>query len=290
MVFFALTDPCSIHQYISGDNETVTHGDFSYFSFPTNTTPDGSTNRLCDRILHDLVIPTIQVLGTPQATVEWATKPFPQIFVIANAILFLVFFKKYYDPMCICVVVANVVALTADLVIIPDSLFLIGLAIFLVMHFVYITAFSLPSIFLPWTEKDKVPLGPIFLIPVIIVCLPVFIWLMYSMITEGQSGVMVAAVGVYGLTEICCLWRVLARIRYPYESHIAQGIAFVGMLMFVSSDVVLAVDRFYVEVYLRSVWVLGLYWLANNTLVFSMMIPWGTELDEKDPYFEMQAQ
>jgi len=180
--------------------------------------------------------------------------------------------------MQICILVANIIAVTADLIIIqnPIEFFVSGLAVFLLAHVMYITAFSVPST----PNKDQIPAQPIRIIPILVITLPIFIWLLYSMIVKKKPDYLVVAVAIYGATETMSLWRIFARFGYPTEKLIAQVVAFVGMLSFVISDVILATNKFIVPVFAQQIWILGLYWLGNALIVFSMMVPWGKEEEE----------
>jgi len=180
--------------------------------------------------------------------------------------------------MQICILVANIIAVTADLILIEnnDGFFEGGLGVFLLAHVMYITAFSVSST----TKKEQIPAQPIRILPILVITLPIFIWILYSMIIKHISVVLVIAVAIYGATETMSLWRIFARFGYPTEKLIAQVVAFVGMLSFVISDVILATNKFIVPVFAQQIWILGLYWLGNFLIVFSMMVPWGKEEEE----------
>jgi len=276
MIFFATTDPCAADNYTSGLNETVTEQFYTYDSFSERNQTIGLSH--CNMALQSKVDSTVMIFGLARSTVEWITKPIPQAFIIFNAILFFVFFKHYKNPTQICILIANILGVTGDLLIIPSSFFLGGFAVFAFVHIAYIVGFSLPSKS-PW---EKVPLNLIFLLPVLVLTLPPFIWLLYSMVINEVSVSWVVSVAIYGALEISSIWRVLARIGYPAENFISHVVALLGIVLFVASDLVLATDSFLVVVYLARVWVLGLYWLSNTLIVFSMMVPWGDSVGDDE--------
>ena len=125
---------------------------------------------------------------------------------------------------------------------------------FLLSHVMKIIAFSLPikaCPAVPWHFKR---------IWFFIILLAIPAILASKMILSHQNPVLVVGVVIYSLVILAMGWRAYARIGYPAESSVSQWLAFIGALIFISSDSVLSYNKFYGTIPYSEFIVLNTYW------------------------------
>ncbi len=172
----------------------------------------------------------------------------------------------------IFVTLAVAFGLAGDMVLIHDSssiYFVIGLALFLVGHVFYTTAFSIS----PQRDQPRVRPRWLRLIPIALTALPVFVYVLVFWAQNGKSAALLVAAVVYGLVSLSVIWRSLARIGSRYESGPAEVVGFIGTVFFVASDSMLAYSNVG-TLPIRNILVLSTYWLAQLLIVLAYMIPW----------------
>lgn len=148
------------------------------------------------------------------------------------------------------------------LMIKPTSqiLFISGLVSFLVAHLLYIRAYRLTS--LPITQG-------IFrkswwlLIPFVVF----EIALLYLL----SPNLMDLAIPVSVYATVLLLMAVYALNRYGVVPEISFRAVFIGALVFVVSDSLIAINKFYQPVPLARVWIMGTYCLSQWLIVWGLM-------------------
>jgi len=175
----------------------------------------------------------------------------------------------------ILTIVGLVFAVIGDYVIIPAGVvyFIVGTASFLVCHVFHIAAATVtPSL----TDK-KVEIKPLRAIPVAVVFLPPLIALIVQMVIKSISFVYIISVVVYSAISFSSIWRQAARIDYSpvstTEKIQPQIAAFLGLVLFGISDLILAFDGFTnpLPLGIRDFLVFGTYWVGQALLMFGMM-------------------
>ncbi len=132
------------------------------------------------------------------------------------------------------IVVGLVFSLSGDVFLMlpeePRSFFIPGLVVFLIAHLFYIVAFSLG---VPWTASD-LPLAIPFLI--FGVGCAAYLW--------KHLGPMKAPVAAYIVVILVMGWRSAVRIGEPDIATAGAVLGCVGAVLFIVSDLILAINRF----------------------------------------------
>ena len=159
---------------------------------------------------------------------------------------------------------ALVASLAGDVFLMLDNLFVPGLAAFLLAHLAYIAAFRQG---IAWAGLRTV--WP--LLGLVGVAAYTLLW------TSGLPAGLRGPVAIYIVAIITMAGTAFDRAAHR-RTRASQMVA-LGALLFVASDLCLAINRFVVPVPLASVWVLGTYFAAQCLIVMG----WLRDLDEPAP-------
>jgi len=197
---------------------------------------------------------------------EWMTKPLPMVLIIGISTSHI--FRYGMNRFRGLVLTALVLSLIADVILIPedDIYFLSGLGVFLLAHVFYIIAFSVsPQRGAPFVSLNLKRGLPFFVMLAIVPTI-----LAFEMLEKGHPKELVLAVIVYSGVLSSMGWRTAARVGYPNETFSSQITALIGVLFFMISDLLLAVNRFHTKIYLSQLWVLPTYWIAQTLIAISL--------------------
>ncbi len=136
----------------------------------------------------------------------------------------------------------------------PKILFLAGLSFFLVAHLCYIAAFS----------QGDVALKPLRLVP-----FAIFAITMVYLLTPNL-GPMLVPVFIYITVISTMVWRAAARVGHGGENLTAQWWGLVGALSFMSSDGMIAWERFMSGVPHERYAIMTTYWLGQMGIALSV--------------------
>jgi len=210
---------------------------------------------------------------------EYITKPLPMVLLIGTTFSCIVHYG--FNRFRGLILTAFVLSLIADIVLIPDGdiYFLGGLGIFLLAHVFYIIAFSVS----PNSNSPHVQLNFKRAVPFILMFLVVPPVLAFEMLKHGHPIEMIVAVVIYSGVLGSMGWRTAARIGYPSETLSSQVVALVGVIFFMCSDLLLAVNRFHTKIPLSQVWILPTYWIAQTLIAISLQrTTWAKEKKDKE--------
>eukprot|EP01006_Ploeotia_vitrea_P067261 TRINITY_DN96791_c0_g1_i1.p1 TRINITY_DN96791_c0_g1~~TRINITY_DN96791_c0_g1_i1.p1 ORF type:complete len:279 (+),score=34.35 TRINITY_DN96791_c0_g1_i1:82-918(+) len=210
------------------------------------------------------------VIGVKEAgwKIDLIIKPIPVVIYATYIILHLVRSGKSHTPLL--VLLALTLQIAADEFLALDEewepAFIIGLAFFLVGHIVNALAFS-------FSPKKGIPipkLHPCRLLPFIVVGIAAFV--VIAFVGDSLSTVEWIAIPVYILAIATAGWRASARIGYTHDTRFSQRVRLLGYLLYISSDIILAVDKFSVKIeckWLRTLLVFSTYYTANALITIS---------------------
>eukprot|EP01114_Cavostelium_apophysatum_P016902 TRINITY_DN4902_c0_g1_i1.p1 TRINITY_DN4902_c0_g1~~TRINITY_DN4902_c0_g1_i1.p1 ORF type:complete len:296 (+),score=27.86 TRINITY_DN4902_c0_g1_i1:195-1082(+) len=197
---------------------------------------------------------------------EYATKPLPMMLLIGTAVSHILYYGM--NRFRGLILTAFILSLIADVVLIPDGdlFFLGGLAVFLFAHVFYIIAFSVsPTAGSPSVAVNFSRGLPFFLLFCIV---PPF--LAVEMARKGHPLEIIVGVVIYSFVLSTMGWRTAARVGYPSETTWSQKVALIGVIFFICSDFMLAINRFVASIPLCQIWILGTYWTAQTLIAISL--------------------
>ena len=184
-------------------------------------------------------------------TLRYITKPLTTLLIIILAFLQQ---PTGYDLFSYLIIAGLIFSLFGDIfLMLPTDKFIQGLAAFLVAHIFYIIAFS--SGFGPYFEIG-------YLIPAVIYAI-IFLWVILP-----KTGSMKLPVIIYSLVLLVFMWQ--ATGRYYYLAETSALYVFMGAVLFVISDSVLAYARFVKDFRLSQLIILSTYWGAQLCFVLSI--------------------
>jgi len=184
-------------------------------------------------------------------TLKYITKPLTTILIIALAIVQQ---SEGFDLYGYLILAGFIFSLIGDIfLMLPTDKFIQGLAAFLVAHIFYIIAFS--SGFGPYFEIG-------YLIPAVIYAV-IFLWVILP-----KTGSMKLPVLIYALVLLVFMWQ--ATGRYYYLAETSALYVFIGAVLFVISDSILAYARFVKNFRLSQLIILLTYWGAQICFALSI--------------------
>jgi len=197
---------------------------------------------------------------------EYATKPLPMLLLIGTAMSHILYYGV--NRLKALILTAFVLSLIADVVLIPDGelFFLGGLAVFLLAHVFYIIAFTIA----PIGGGEVASLNLKRALPFLLLFMIIPPLLVTELVAKGHPFEIIVGVVVYSFILSSMGWRSAARVGYPSETLSSQMVAFVGVMFFICSDFLLAINRFHTKIPLAQVWVLPTYWIAQTLIAISL--------------------
>ncbi|MBN2614269.1 MAG: lysoplasmalogenase [Bacteroidales bacterium] len=178
-------------------------------------------------------------------------KPATTILVIVLALMQPVYIPETYR---ILILAGLVFSLIGDvMLVLPKEQFIPGLVSFFIAHILFIVAFSLDFGF-QWEW--------IFFIIVLVVMSP-YLWILFRNTKE-----MTFPVVAYALVLLVLLWQTLARFWFYADSR--STYIFLGTLLFVFSDSVLAYNKFVKKILPAELLFMVTYWSA--LILFALSI------------------
>lgn len=184
-------------------------------------------------------------------TLKYTFKPLTTILIIALAFLQK---PEGFDSYGYLIITGLVFSLIGDIyLMLPTDKFIHGLASFLIAHIFYIVAFS--SGFGPFLDFE-------YLIPAAIYTL-VFLWVILP-----KTGSMKLPVIIYAIVLMIFMWQ--ATGRYYYLAQTSAFYVFIGAILFVISDSILAYARFVKSFKLSQLLIHTTYWGAQIAIALSI--------------------
>ena len=152
-------------------------------------------------------------------------KPLTMVFIILIAILKTKAYPAFY---AFSIIAGLVFSMAGDiLLMLPSDQFILGLVSFLIAHLFYISAF---------TYRSKIRHAPWTLIPFVIYGILIYV------ILSPYLGAMKLPVAAYIVVILVMGWR--AWERWSQTSEKSALLAFIGAVLFIISDSILALNRF----------------------------------------------
>jgi len=178
-------------------------------------------------------------------------KPLTTILVIVLALLQPVYIHENYRYL---ILAGLIFSLIGDIMLVwPKEKFIPGLISFFIAHIVFIAAFATDYGF-QWDW--------IFLLVVIVLLAP-YLWVLLRHTKE-----MTIPVTAYAIILTVLLWQALSRFWYFGDDRTLY--IFLGSVLFVFSDAVLAYDKFVKKFRLAEVLLMITYWSALIFFAFSV--------------------
>ena len=178
-------------------------------------------------------------------------KPLTTILIIVLALLQPVYIQENYRYL---ILGGLFFSLIGDiLLVLPKEKFIPGLISFFIAHVVFIIAFTMDFGF-QWDW--------IFLLVVLALLSP-YLWVLLRHTKE-----MTIPVTAYAIILTILLWQALSRFWYFGDDRTLY--IFLGSVLFVFSDAVLAYDKFVKKFRLSEVILMATYWLALILFAFSV--------------------
>lgn len=190
---------------------------------------------------------TIYFKSRENEILQFIFKPLTMI-----AIILIVFFNSstpinFYEKTILAGLIFSTIG---DIFLIKDKQYFVqGLISFLIGHICYIIAF--------WTSPN-LPTGLIYLAYIVF----------FLSILWKHLGSLKIPVLVYATAIALMSWMALSRTIENHNHHTFH--AFLGSVMFVISDSLLAYNKFKSPIPLSAVWVLGTYFLAQWLIALSV--------------------
>lgn len=152
----------------------------------------------------------------------------------------------------ICSLIGDVALLFDD---INPNYFIIGLASFLVAHVMYVL------VFLKQKDSKKSPIG--FMIAMLL-----YAAFLFYMLKDGLGDLLIPVI-VYMIVILSM--STTAYLRYKLDNIVSYNWVFSGALLFMLSDSILALDKFYQPLPLSSVLIMLTYALAQYCIVIGIL-------------------
>jgi len=182
---------------------------------------------------------------------KYITKPLTTILIIVLAFQQL---PEGFDSYGYLILGGLVFSLIGDVfLMLPTDKFIHGLAAFLIAHIFYIVAFS--SGFGPYLDFE-------YLIPAAVYAI-IFLWIVLP-----KTGSMKLPVIIYAFVLMIFMWQ--ATGRYYFLAQSSASYVFMGAILFVISDSILAYARFVKNFKLSSLLIHSTYWGAQLFIALSI--------------------
>lgn len=156
------------------------------------------------------------------------------------------------------IVLALIFSLIGDFLLmfvhIKASLFIFGLIAFLIAHIMYILAFS----------KEQNKSSSQFPISIFLLTYGVAIFMFLS----NHLGNLIIPVGIYILVILIMV--LFASLRKNNVSKKSYLFVFIGALFFISSDSLLAVNKFHTPIPMSNIWVMATYAIAQLLIIIGV--------------------
>ena len=190
------------------------------------------------------------------ATIHNFTKP---LIVVSLLIFFFSRSRLLDNSIKTLMILALVFSLIGDVALLFDAInpnyFITGLASFLLAHVMYIL------VFIKQRDKQKKPLGFIAL-------MLVYAALLFYMLTDGLGDLFVPVI-IYMIVILSM--STSAFLRNKQNNLISYNWVFLGAILFMISDSILAIDKFYQPLTLSSISIMLTYALAQYCIVIGIL-------------------
>lgn len=183
-------------------------------------------------------------------TIVYIFKPLTMVFIIGIALIRVCEFKGYRN----LIVAALCCSMAGDLfLMLPGDQFVFGLLSFLIAHLFYIAAFrTRPSgLSAAWCGLACVAYGSLML------------WFLFPYL-----GDMKLPVSIYLVVILLMAWQALSRC--VAKRHPRAVLAALGAILFVASDSMIAISRFYGRFRLSDLLILATYFVAQWLIALSV--------------------
>lgn len=209
--------------------------------------------------MENILLPIIALTGSVHIAAFYVKKPqlrlifkpLTTVLVIVLALLQPVYIPENYRYF---ILAGLIFSLIGDvMLVLPKEQFIPGLISFFIAHVVFIAAFSVDFGF-QWDW--------IFLFVVVAILAP-YLWVLLRHTKD-----MTIPVSAYTVILIILLWQTLARFWYFGDSRTLY--IFLGAVLFVFSDAILAYDKFVKKFKLAEVLLMVTYWAALILFAFSV--------------------
>ncbi|WP_431136014.1 lysoplasmalogenase [Psychroserpens mesophilus] len=193
---------------------------------------------------------------TELATLHYFTKPFV---VLSLLIFFLIQSQLVNKAIKTFTILALVSSLIGDIALLFDdinsSYFIIGLASFLLAHVMYVI------VFLKQRHQKKNPLG-------FIILMLVYAAFLFYLLKDGLGDLLIPVV-IYMIVILSM--STAAYLRQNHNNTVSYNWVFTGAILFMLSDSILALDKFYEPFTLSSVGIMLTYALAQYCIVIGIL-------------------
>jgi len=190
------------------------------------------------------------------ATMHYFTKPL----IVLSLLIFFFTQSQYIDKTIkILMILGLVFSLIGDVALLFDALnpnyFIIGLASFLLAHVMYVL------VFLKQRDKQKSPIG-------FIVIMLIYAAILYYILKNGLGDLLLPVI-IYMIVILSM--STSAFLRHKHHNTISYNCVFIGAVLFMISDSILAVDKFYQPLTLSSISIMLTYALAQYCIVIGIL-------------------
>ncbi|WP_033956306.1 lysoplasmalogenase [Psychroserpens jangbogonensis] len=189
-------------------------------------------------------------------TIHYFTKP---LIVLSLLIFFFTQNQLINKTIKTLMVLALVFSLIGDVALLFDAInpnyFIIGLASFLLAHVMYVL------VFLKQRNKNKNPLG-------FIILMLGYAALLFYVLNDGLGDLLIPVV-VYMIVILSM--STSAYLRQKLNNTISYNWVFIGAILFMLSDSILALDKFYQPLPLSSISIMLTYALAQYCIVIGIL-------------------
>jgi uncharacterized membrane protein YhhN len=193
---------------------------------------------------------------TNLSSLHYFTKP---LIVLSLLIFFFTRSQFLNKTIRVFMILALICSLIGDVALLFDDInpnyFIIGLASFLVAHVMYVL------VFLKQKDPKKSPIG--FMIAMFLYALFLFYML------KGGLGDLLIPVIVYMIVILSM--STTAFLRQKYKNNTSYNWVFIGAVLFMISDSILALNKFYQPLPLSSIGIMLSYALAQYCIVIGIL-------------------
>lgn len=198
----------------------------------------------------DLAIAATATAALGEAGAHAATKPLVLLFAIVY-VAYQAIYKRLAGSFHVNLLVALGFSLAGDCLLLFEDGFIAGLASFLLAHLALLRLFSRG---VPWFASGRA-----------LAATGALAGLMVAVLWPGLMGVLKAAVPLYALALGAMAAQAIGRATVLREAASVQ--VAVGACLFMASDALLALDRFWAPIPLAPLWVLATYYAAQGLIV-----------------------